>query len=452
MTEEKRDFLGTSLGRRDFVKTSALLGTGAIAATQFPWLIDTFGGNGRREIKPTAEYTLAKAESIIYTACLGCQIRCNIKVKNYNGVVVKIDGNPYSAKQVLPNIPYETSPTEAATIDGKICAKGLAGIQVLYDPYRLRKVLKRAGARGGGEWQTIDFDQAVDEIVNGGDLFGEGAVAGLNDIYALRDSDAAKAMAKDIDALKKKEITVADFKAKHTAQLDSLIDADHPDLGPKNNQLLFQPGRINRGRVHFAKRWLSDAFGSTSIFPHTSICELSIFVNTSEMTRDFVKKTGKNHFKADFLNSEFVLFWGTGFADANFGLTPMAELVTKSLVERNLKIAVVDPRLSKSAAKAWRWLPIKPGTDAALALAMIRWIIENERYDRTYLENPNVDAAKEDGETTSTDATHLVRTDEMTFLKPEDASLDISGQEGLLEATFTRTVERTRGKWLTAAT
>ena len=422
---DKREFMGTGLDRRAFIRTSALLGTGAVAATQFPWLIDSIGGNGRREIKPTAEYTLAKPESIIYTACLGCQIRCNIKVKNYKGVVVKIDGNPYSAKQVLPNIPYETSPAEAAAIDGKICAKGLAGIQVLYDPYRLRKVLKRAGPRGSGEWQTIDFDQAVDEIVNGGDLFGEGPVHGLKDIYTLRDSDAAKAMAKDIDALKKKEITVADFKAKNAAHLDSLIDPDHPDLGPKNNQLVFLPGRINRGRVHFAKRWLSDSFGSLNIFPHTSICELSIFVNTSEMTRDFVKKKGKNHFKADFLNSEFVLFWGTGFADANFGLTPMAELVTKSLVERNLKIAVVDPRLSKSAAKAWRWLPIKPSADAALALAMTRWIIENERYDRTYLENPNLDAAKEDGETTSTDATHLVRTDEMTFLKPEDASLEV---------------------------
>ncbi len=63
---------------------------------------------------------------------------------------------------------------------------------------------------------------------------------------------------------------------------------------------------------------------------------------------------------------------------------------------------------------------------------MIRWIIENERYDKRYLENPNLDAAKADGETTSSDATHLVRTDKMVFLKPEDAGLEppVSTQEG----------------------
>ncbi len=429
MSEKGNGFLGSQLDRRSFIKTSALLGTGAIAAVQLPWLLDVADRSPGREIKPTAEYTLAKPENIIYTACLGCQIRCNVKVKTKDGVVVKIDGNPYSAKQLLPNIPYDTPLAEAATIDGKICAKGLAGIQVLYDPYRLRKVLKRAGPRGSGKWQTIDFNQAIDEIVNGGDLFGEGPVTGLKDVYALKDPAAAKDLAADVDNIKKKKMTVAEFKAKHSAHLDSLIDPDHPDLGPKNNQFVFMPGRINRGRVHFAKRFLNDGFGSVNIFPHTSICELSIFVTTSEMTRDVDTGKSKNHFKADFLNAEFVLFWGTGFADANFGLTPMAELVTNSLVQRGLKIAVVDPRLSKSAAKAWRWYPIKPGTDAALALAMIRWIIENKRYDKRYLENPNLQAAKADGETTCSDATHLVRTDKMVLLRAQDIGLEVPPPE-----------------------
>ena len=429
MSGNNNGFLGSQLDRRSFIKTSALLGTGAIAAVQLPWLLDVADGSPGREIKPNAEYVLAKPENIIYTACLGCQIRCNVKVKTQEGVVVKIDGNPYSAKQMLPNIPYDTSPREAATIDGKICAKGLSGIQVLYDPYRLRKVLKRVGPRGSGKWQTIDFNQAVDEIVNGGDLFGEGAVPGLKEIYALKDPAVAKEMAADIDSLKKKTMTVADFKAKHAAHLDMLIDPDHPDLGPKNNQFVFQPGRINRGRVDFAKRFVTDAFGSVNVFPHTSICELSIFVSTSEMTRDPDTGKSKKHFKADVANAEFVLFWGTGFAEANFGFTPMAEMVTNGLVHGGLKIAVVDPRLSKSAAKAWRWYPIKPATDAALALAMIRWIIENQRYDKRYLENPNLKAAKADGETTFSNATHLVRTDKMVLLRAQDINLEVPPTE-----------------------
>jgi anaerobic selenocysteine-containing dehydrogenase len=420
--------------RREFVKAGAFLGGVSFMASGAPWLLRSIGGNGAsgRYLKPTATYALAQPENVIYSTCLQCQIRCLIKVKQNEGTVVKIDGSPYSPKQLVPNIPYDTPLDQAVVLDGKLCPKGQAGVQTHYDPYRLRKVLKRAGARGAGSWQTIDFNQAVDEIVNGGDLFGEGPVTGLKDIRALSDASAASSMAADVDKLRKKEMTVAEFKSSHAAHLDTLINADYPDLGPKNNQFAFMPGRINRTRVDFAKRWLHDSFGSNNIFIHTSICELSIFVSTSELTRDLVKGGGKNHFKPDFLNSEFVIFWGTGYAEANFGLTAMAELVTRSVTDRAMKVAVIDPRLSKSAGKAWRWLPVKAGGDAALALGMIRWIIENDRFDRRYLENPNLAAAKEDGETTSTDATHLVRTDKMVFLKPEEAGLEApaSTQEG----------------------
>ncbi len=67
-----------------------------------------------------------------------------------------------------------------------------AGIQTLYDPYRIRKVLKRTGKRGEGEWESIPFDQAVSEIVEDGKLFervpGEESreVEGLSSICALR--------------------------------------------------------------------------------------------------------------------------------------------------------------------------------------------------------------------------------------------------------------------------
>jgi len=50
------------------------------------------------------------------------------------------------------------------------------------------------------------------------------------------------------------------------------------------------------------------------------------------------------------------------------------------------KLTVVDPRLSNIASKADRWLAIKPATDLALLLAWIRIIIEEELYDRDYIE------------------------------------------------------------------
>lgn len=418
---EKPGPLGTPLNRRDFVRTSALLGTGALAASQFPWLMDSIGGNGRREIKPTAEYTLAKAESTIYTVCLNCHTACSMAAKVKDGVLVKLNGNPYSPMNLLPHISEDTPLAEAATIDAKLCSKGQAGIQTLYDPYRLRKVLKRAGPRGSGRWETIDFNTAIEEIVEGGDLFGEGPVPGLKDIFVLRDPDLAREMAADVKAIESGEMTVAEFKSKHSANLDVLIDPDHPDLGPKNNQFVFMPGRIEHGRKELDKWFTNESFGSINRIDHTSICEQSHHIAYKQMN-----SAGKTHLKPDLLNSEFVIFFGASPFDATFGPVHMVEKMTRGLVERNFKYAVVDPRLSKTAAKAWRWLPVKPGMgDAAIGMGMVRWIIENERYDSTFLENPNKDAAEEDGETNSTDATHLVRTDEMVFLKPEDAGLEL---------------------------
>jgi anaerobic selenocysteine-containing dehydrogenase/Ni/Fe-hydrogenase subunit HybB-like protein len=411
------------LTRRELIKGGAFLGGAAAVA-----------GGGIAAVRsihsfppytsPEVPYVLADADNVVYTTCLQCQIRCALKAKFQEGALVKIDGNPFSAKHVLPNIPYDSPLDVAAAIDGKLCAKGQAGVQTYADPYRIRKVLKRVGPRGSGEWKTIRFDQAIEEIVDGGDLFGEGPVEGLNSIRALNDAEAAAAMAADIALLQAKELTVDQFKEKHSDALGVLIDPGHPDLGPKNNQLVFLAGRINRTRVDFAKRFITDAFGSVNVMPHTSICENSIFVNTGEMTRDFAIGKGKKHFMPDFLNSEFVIFWGTGFAEANFGLTPMAELVTRAVIEQRLKVAVIDPRLSKSAGKAWRWVPVKPGGDAALALGMVRWIIENDRFDARYLENPSVAAALTDDETTSSDATHLVRMDTMQLLRAAEIALE----------------------------
>ncbi|NCP91195.1 MAG: molybdopterin-dependent oxidoreductase, partial [Flavobacteriales bacterium] len=66
-------------------------------------------------------------------------------------------------------------------------------------------------------------------------------------------------------------------------------------------------------------------------------------------------------------------------------------------------------RMSQTAAKANWWVPIKPATDAAFAWGMIRWIIENERFDKKALTNSTYAAAKETGETSITDATLLVK-------------------------------------------
>lgn len=54
------------------------------------------------------------------------------------------------------------------------------------------------------------------------------------------------------------------------------------------------------------------------------------------------------------------------------------------------KLVVVDPRFSTAAAKADRWLPIKPGTDTALLLAWMHVLITENLYDKAYVQKYTV--------------------------------------------------------------
>ena len=406
--------------RRDFMKTAALLGGSAIVATQVPRVFSILSASvARARGFDDYEYTYNNPENIIHSVCLQCHVACPMRCKFQDGILVKIDGNSYSPQNLLPHLDYETTLEDAVKRDGKLCSKGLAGIETLYDPYRLTKVLKRAGPRGSNRWQTIPFDQAVSEIVDGGNLFGEGHVDGLKSIVVLTDAKLSRKMHDDVDKIRAGKMTVAEFKEKHAANLDVLIDPEHPDKGPKNNQFTLMAGRAEHGRKEFFKRFIKETFGSPNYVDHYNICEPSHHFAYSMLT-------GKSHMKPDLLNTEFVIFWGTGAYEANFGSTPMAEKVTRSLRERNFKMAVVDPRLSKTAGKAHWWLPIKPGKDAALALGMIRWIFENERYDTSYLTNANKAAATTDGEKTYSSATYLVKIEggrPVKFLKADEVGI-----------------------------
>ncbi|MEZ4566639.1 MAG: molybdopterin-dependent oxidoreductase [Desulfobacterales bacterium] len=56
-------------------------------------------------------------------------------------------------------------------------------------------------------------------------------------------------------------------------------------------------------------------------------------------------------------------------------------------LKNGAKLIVVDPRGTNLAKKADHWLQIRPGTDVALALCMINYIIENNLYDKAFVEN-----------------------------------------------------------------
>jgi anaerobic selenocysteine-containing dehydrogenase len=56
-------------------------------------------------------------------------------------------------------------------------------------------------------------------------------------------------------------------------------------------------------------------------------------------------------------------------------------------LNKGAKLITIDPRLTRIAARSDVWLPLRPGTDAALALGMLHVIVNEELYDRDFVEN-----------------------------------------------------------------
>ncbi|MDR3561663.1 MAG: molybdopterin-dependent oxidoreductase, partial [Negativicutes bacterium] len=429
----KKDFiekvLDTKTSRRKFLAGTAA-GCAALLASS-PEFMRLYERVQAEALTPEDQYILNQAENFIYTTCLNCNTGCALKAKFVDGNLVKVDGNPYSPWTLNPHLGYGTKLRDAEKVDSAICPKGQASLQVYYDPYRIRKVLKRAGKRGEGKWITIPFDQAVQEIVNGGKLFSnvpgeEGRnVEGLKDLWAVRDPQMAKAMADQVAKIlgekdkEKKQQLVQEFQTKFKDNLGAMIDPAHPDLGPKNNQFVFWWGRLKDGRGHLIKRFTLDSFGSDNAHGHDTVCQGSLYFTGKAMTEQWGYDAGKNamswvnnqkiYWQAELEKAKFVIFVGSNVFEANYGPPFRGQRITQGVSEGRMKYAVLDPRFSKAATHAWKWVPIAPGKDAAFAMGMIRWIIENKRYDARYLSNTNKGAAQATGEPTWSNAAWLLK-------------------------------------------
>ncbi len=80
-----------------------------------------------------------------------------------------------------------------------------------------------------------------------------------------------------------------------------------------------------------------------------------------------------------------VMVWGNNLVIGNSD-----EYKGESLsvcLEEGGKLIVVDPRMTRLAARADIWLQLRPGTDAALALGMLNHIVEQDLYDKEFVAN-----------------------------------------------------------------
>lgn len=385
------------------------VGLGAYMANTDPY-VDSPHGTGDE----TDSYT---ADDVILSMCNNCNTYCTIKVRvadaaegeaatgGATALVRKIAGNPYSPLNSQPFAPvsYSASPAEALAADGTmaktgrasnggmICLKGQAGIQLAHDALRITQPLRRVGERGSNEWESVSWETALDEIVNGSPALGTPGIA----------SWWAYAPQKEVEAdVALMEAGAMDAGAFAEKWADVLIDTEHPDLGPKSNLFCSCGG----DRMYLiGDRFTQQGFGSVNQFNHGGVCGMTGVMGNARTH----PTTGHKRMYADIDHCECLIIWGTEPMTANKGPTWLAPRLSVAR-QRGMKLFVVDPRQGKSAAKADAWLAVKPGFDAELAFAMASWIVDNGRFDASYLSAPGKNAAEAIGEPTYSDATHLV--------------------------------------------
>jgi thiosulfate reductase/polysulfide reductase chain A len=90
----------------------------------------------------------------IPTLCEMCVNKCAAIAKVENGIVKKLDPNPYFPKS-----------------KNMLCPRGVAGVHALYDPDRLKYPLVRVGKRGDGKYKRVTWDEAYEAILYGTDKF-----------------------------------------------------------------------------------------------------------------------------------------------------------------------------------------------------------------------------------------------------------------------------------------
>ncbi|RZB36268.1 MAG: hypothetical protein SRB2_02348 [Desulfobacteraceae bacterium Eth-SRB2] len=88
----------------------------------------------------------------------------------------------------------------------------------------------------------------------------------------------------------------------------------------------------------------------------------------------------------DFENANFILSFGSGIVDG-WGSPVRMFRANSAWRDTGGKVIQIEPRLSNTAAKSDKWIPINPGTEAALALGIAHIIIKESLYDAEFINN-----------------------------------------------------------------
>jgi anaerobic selenocysteine-containing dehydrogenase len=142
--------------RRDFIKISAL--SGAMAT------LEGCRSAEKQLIRFIPEEELVPGIATIKpSVCTLCSAGCGLQVRVMQGEAEVVRHGKQGLIKMGLAKKLEGNPQHPVN-QGKLCARGQAGLQLLYHPDRITHPIKRTGPRGSGEFQAISWDDALKEV------------------------------------------------------------------------------------------------------------------------------------------------------------------------------------------------------------------------------------------------------------------------------------------------
>ena len=125
---------------------------------------------------------------------------------------------------------------------------------------------------------------------------------------------------------------------------------------------------------------LMKAYGSPNYGTQRSLCFNAMII--ANLMTFGLEEPGR-----DYSAAQYIIYTGRNMLDA---ISNSESQALVAAMARGAKVIVLDPRFTKTAAKATEWLPIKPGTDLAFHLALLQEIIYNDLYDKQFVDEYTV--------------------------------------------------------------
>ncbi|MFP3981707.1 MAG: IscS subfamily cysteine desulfurase [Desulfobacterales bacterium] len=216
---------------------------------------------------------------------------------------------------------------------GIVCKLGEHAADIVYSEHRIRHPMRRTGPKGTYEFEPISWEEAMETIA-----------ARYKDIKAAHGAEAT-----------------AIYTGVGTFEL-AYCD-------------VFQP----KGVAVSSAASVLFPFGSPNTMGVGALCYVAYGMIAPHVTFGRILNDMYN----DIENAELIVIWGTNPAT---DLPPVDMRRVMNAAKRGAGVVVIDPRRTEAVTlTGGQWVPIRPGTDGALALGMCNVLIEEELYDESFV-------------------------------------------------------------------